>query len=549
MNALANLPFRFKIAIPILLVAALAVLSAVVGIFSIRGLAKEADAIAEKRLPAIDYLLQADRDLYQAQVAERTLLLAQVDAEQQKALVEQNRENIQQARDRVGKFRNHSNAPEEARLVEQFYALLDQWKATSSQIVEERYRSPQGDPTALLKLSLGRGDEQFQAAREVIDHLTELVEKAASGERASIERTAADSLTQLLTVLVVNVAICIAMVLFLPPLITRPLNEMLERVKDISQGNGDLTARVDVAGRDEVGLLAAELNQFLTTLQHLIREVAGTTEQVANAAEELSVITRETGGNIDEQRGATDQVATAVTELTATVHEVARNAEDAAGSAHQADENSRRGHEVVASAVEAIERLAADVERTAVAIGELEANSQNIGGVLDVIRGIAEQTNLLALNAAIEAARAGEQGRGFAVVADEVRTLASRTQQSTQEIQQMIEGLQSGSRNAVEVMEVARGNARTSVDQAGGAASALEEITRAVAKISDMNTQIATAAQEQSAVTEEINRNIVAISTAAEHNADSSDRVTDASNQLAGLSDNLKRLVGRFKVA
>jgi len=248
------------------------------------------------------------------------------------------------------------------------------------------------------------------------------------------------------------------------------------------------------------------------------------------------------------QRGEIDQVATAMNEMSATVQEVARNAEQAAHAAQNADQCAKSGALVATEAMGGIDALVSEVERSAGAIHELEAESENIGMVLDVIKGIAEQTNLLALNAAIEAARAGEQGRGFAVVADEVRTLASRTQKSTQEIHHMIERLQAGASNAVRVMEAARGKGKLGVEQVERAAESLAEIAGAVATINDMNTQIASAAEEQSAVAEEINRNVVNISHGSVQSARGTEQAALASGELARLATDLHQLVAQFKV-
>ncbi|NHZ69797.1 MAG: methyl-accepting chemotaxis protein, partial [Thermotogales bacterium] len=259
-------------------------------------------------------------------------------------------------------------------------------------------------------------------------------------------------------------------------------------------------------------------------------------------------VTSTTREGVQRQKSEIDQVATAMTEMAATVQEVARNAATAAGAARDANEEAGSGKRVVKETIQAINSLAGEVQSASDVINQLAADSEAIGGVLDVIRGIAEQTNLLALNAAIEAARAGEQGRGFAVVADEVRTLAQRTQTSTQEIQSMIEKVQSGARNAVNVMESGREQAAGSVSKAGEAGTSLETINSAVSAINDMNMQIASAAEEQSAVAEEINRNIVNIGIVADETADGSNKIANANEDLVRLGGQLQSIVSMFKV-
>ncbi len=312
--------------------------------------------------------------------------------------------------------------------------------------------------------------------------------------------------------------------------------------------DGDLTSRVKLNGRDELSEIGAAFNAMNAQFEMLIQQINGSTSQLAAAAEELAAISKESAENVDLQRLETDQVATAMNEMTATVQEVANNTNGAAGAAEQADQEAKNSRRVVGLTSQGITLLAGEIEKAADVIKRVDSDSQNIGSVLDVIRGIAEQTNLLALNAAIEAARAGEQGRGFAVVADEVRTLAGRTQQSTREIQDMIVTLQGGAREAVQVMEESRQHAQTSVEQARAAAGAIDVITEAVTIINRMNIQIATAAEQQRVTTEDMNRSITRIRDVAEQTAASAEQTTGASDELARLAIQLQNLVGRFTV-
>jgi methyl-accepting chemotaxis protein len=312
--------------------------------------------------------------------------------------------------------------------------------------------------------------------------------------------------------------------------------------------HGDMTVRMDIDHKVEIGEISISFNHMIEKFEALVQQISSATGQLAAAAEEMSTVARNADHNINKQTQETEQVATAMNEMGATVREVAHNAASAATAANNADNEAKGGKAIVSETATAIQQLADSVERTAQVIHQLEADSETIGSVLDVIKGIAEQTNLLALNAAIEAARAGEQGRGFAVVADEVRTLASRTQSSTQEIQQMIERLQAGAANAVQAMEQGRSQAQAGVEQAREAATSLEAITSAVTTISEMNTMIASAAEEQTSVAEEMNKSIVSISQLSHDTAGAVEQTTSASTELSKLASQLESLVNQFKL-
>lgn len=311
---------------------------------------------------------------------------------------------------------------------------------------------------------------------------------------------------------------------------------------------GDLTQKITVSGKSDFSWMAFELDSARKNVASLVHTLTGGVAQLNTATQNMTVISKETVTGVLKQQEETDQAATAMNEMTASVQEVARTATSAAEAARNADNEAKAGKQVVLETMRSIDTLANEVEKAAVTLSELEADIGNIGAIVDVIRGITEQTNLLALNAAIEAARAGEHGRGFAVVADEVRTLAARTQSSTHEIEEMVERLQQGARAAVKVMNESRESAKTSVEKAASAGSALDMITAMISTMDEMSSQISNAANEQSSVAEDINRGIVNISQIADHTADGARATSEAVDTLSSLSSQLQDASAKFKV-
>ena len=543
-----NLGFRWKLTLPVALLAILLATTALIGVQLINRLSEDVNRLADEFLPGLNSLLQADRDLYQALVAERSMIFVDTNSEQYKKLTAMHDENIGQARERAVKFFRTTRSEQAQEREQEFLALFDKWSDTTQEIKRQRSEGGRIGRSTAIDMSFNEGVTKFDAMRQVIDELTDLVQKDAAAAGANAHTTTDNNQIIQAATLTIGLLVCVLIAFFFPILITRPLNRVISAIEDLAGGEGDLTLRVNVDSKDELGHLSASLNQFLEKLHDLIRRAATTSSQVREASNQMLQLNSQSQEMIGSQHSSTDMVATAINEMAATVQEVAQSASSAADEARQADADARTGSERVNSSLISIRDLAQDVGRAAEVIHKLETEAEGVGSVLDVIRGIAEQTNLLALNAAIEAARAGEQGRGFAVVADEVRTLASRTQQSTTEIQGMIEKLQCGARNAVSVMDAGREKAQASVERAESAGSSLIEITKAVASISSMNTQIASAAEEQSVVTAEINRNITEISVISDRNSQVSSEAAQASTVLSEYAGELDRIVQNFKI-
>ncbi|VAW96289.1 Methyl-accepting chemotaxis sensor/transducer protein [hydrothermal vent metagenome] len=330
--------------------------------------------------------------------------------------------------------------------------------------------------------------------------------------------------------------------------IAKPIASLQEGIDKLASGNTDLTQQLDVKGKDEIAGLATGFNHLISSHKDFVTNIANTAQQLENAASAMTDVTSSAQQDSHQQNMQINNIATAINQMSSTVQEIAAKTSEAETSAQNAEQSAHSGQKVVQDNINIIKTLSDDVRHAAEVIQALKSNSESIGSVLDVIKGVAEQTNLLALNAAIEAARAGEQGRGFAVVADEVRTLASRTQQSTIEIQDMIERIQSGTLDAVAVMDKGVETATASVEQATSTEGSLDVITKSVVNISSINTQIAAALEEQSVVSEEINKNIHSVNELAANGDDNSSKINAASAELNQLAENLNSLVGPYKI-
>jgi methyl-accepting chemotaxis protein len=414
--------------------------------------------------------------------------------------------------------------------LQQASVSLQAYRAAVSQ-----YRDSQVASVAAMKIMAEQGDILLERSKKLTASQTVVRDNDAAQ---------AKQMLALATVLALAFGLIAAWAITRQIII--PLNQTLKVAERVA--SGDLSHNLDSARQDELGQLQRAMQSMTVGLRELIGGISDGVTQIASAAEQLSAVTEQTSAGVNSQKVETDQVATAMNEMAATVQEVARNAEEASEAAVAADQQAREGDKVVGEAIAQIERLASEVGNSTVAMGDLKRESDKIGSVLDVIKSVAQQTNLLALNAAIEAARAGEAGRGFAVVADEVRSLALRTQKSTEEIEELIVGLQSGTQQVATIMDNSRVLTDSSVELTRRAGSALASITRTVSTIQAMNSQIATAAEQQSAVAEEINRSVLNVRDVSEQTSSASEETAASSAELARLGIYLQTLVGRFRI-
>lgn len=364
----------------------------------------------------------------------------------------------------------------------------------------------------------------------------------------AVDKMTSAMITNAIWLVLVITSVAMAIAYMVQIAIVKPIGNVADALRNIAEGEGDLTQRLPVEGDDEISELSSSFNRFIERVHSIISSLVEKAEGMNESSTMLTHLSQENERTIISQQLDIQQVVASIKEMAAVVGEVSQSVTEAADNSLQADKVATSGKTIVSDTMVQIESLSTEIKTASGVIDRLRQDTVGIGSVLDVIRGIAEQTNLLALNAAIEAARAGEQGRGFAVVADEVRTLASRTQSSTTEIQEMIERLQTGAQEAVEMMSEGTTQADITLEKASEATSVLEDITHIVSQIRDRTNQIAAAAEEQSAATGQIEANVDNISNVATSTAESSRCITSNCTNLTEMATEMMQLVGRFKV-
>ncbi|MDN5482374.1 MAG: methyl-accepting chemotaxis protein [Pseudomonas sp.] len=432
---------------------------------------------------------------------------------------------------------------EERNAYNEYVRLLGQYRQIEERMKSLSRANQVNELRSLLNTELLDNSEQVNA---VLTRLLDINndDANATNQRAKDQYDMAFDLV--VGLLVVATALTLLFAWLLTRSITLPIAQALEAAEEVAEGN--LTRPITVDGNDEAGRLLAAMAKMQHKLRDTLQRIAGSATQLASAAEELNAVTDESARGLTQQNNEIEQAATAVNEMTSAVEEVARNAVSTSEASRNATTSAGDGRDLVQETVSAIERMSTDVQATASLIGDLANESRDIGKVLDVIRGLADQTNLLALNAAIEAARAGEAGRGFAVVADEVRALAHRTQQSTSEIERMIGSIQTGTEHAVDSMRNSTERAESTLNIARGAGLSLDTINTAIVEINERNLVIASAAEEQAQVAREVDRNLVNIRDLSVQSATGASQTSAASGELSRLAVDLNGMVGRFRL-
>ncbi|XXF14022.1 methyl-accepting chemotaxis protein [Pseudomonas sp. D1-36] len=515
------------------------------GVFALSQMSKiraSGENIAQNSVPSIKALNDVTQLTLRLRVLSYRLLINREADTQQKTLDLFEQRN-QQVRAAQMSYEKLISAPEERSAYEQLTQLLNQYRQLEERMKTLSRNNQLNELQALLNAELTSNSDAINAA---LARLSDINNQQAEAFNKNAAQQYSTAFIWVVTLLAIATGLTLLFAWLLTNSITKPIANALDAAEEIAKGN--LTRPITVDGSDEAGRLLRAMSTMQEKLRDTLQRISGSATQLASAAEELNSVTDESARGLTQQNNEIEQAATAVNEMTSAVEEVARNAVSTSEASKHATTSAGDGRDLVQETVGAIERMSADVQSTATLIGNLADESRDIGKVLDVIRGLADQTNLLALNAAIEAARAGEAGRGFAVVADEVRALAHRTQQSTSEIERMIGSIQSGTEQAVDSMRNSTERAESTLNIARGAGMSLDTINTAIVEINERNLVIASAAEEQAQVAREVDRNLVNIRDLSVQTATGANQTSAASAELSRLAVDLNSMVGRFSL-
>jgi len=547
MNLFANFSIRTKIYLALGTLMVMLMLCGIIGHFGLTKINNSQVSIFSVRLPSMDYLIEADRDLHQLLIAERALTVTPADAPEYKDFLDSYNENLEQTLTRFQKYEDLSKKEHTQEHIDKFHSDFAKWKAVSQEVLRLSAENTPESREAAEDLSYGQANELFGAMRENINTLTEINLKDAEEEHNIANSSFTTSKYSFIGVIIFGIVIGAAVGLKLGSVITNSIRATANMLREISAGEGDLTKKLPVTSKDEIGNLAEHFNSFTDKLKDIISTVKMNSENIASGNAELAATSDRLAQNFHEQTMQLSAVASATEEMSTSASEVVHSVQDVTEKAEMANGYISDGRNMLLEAVSSVMSIKSEVENLGQTISQLSNSSEEIGNILNVINDIADQTNLLALNAAIEAARAGEHGRGFAVVADEVRKLAERSQKAIKEIETIIVNLQQESNVASSNMQEASKKVEAGVVVIRNTESMFENIVSSVNTITQASRHIETAVSEQVQAIHNINGNTQILSNGVEQ---SNISVTEVSNTVIDLqrqTEDLSLLVRRFR--
>ncbi len=547
MNFLANFSIRTKINLGLGTLMLMLLICGIIGHFGLTKINNTQASIFSVRLPSMDYLIEADRDLHQLLLAERAITVTPADAPEYKDFLDSYNENMEQVVTRFGKYEALSKTDKTEETINKFHSDYANWKVVSQQVLKLSAENTEDSRRAAAALSYGEASKLFDTMRENLNSLTETNLKDAEDEHNTANTTFTTSKYMFISVIIFGLVVGAAVAFKLGSVIVKSIKQTAGMLKDISEGEGDLTKKLPVTSGDEVGELAKYFNQFVNKLRDIINTVKQNSESIASGNAELSATSEKLAQNFQEQTMQLSAVASATEEMSTSASEVVRSVQDVTDKAEQANNFIHDGREMLMEAVSSVMSIKEEVENLGKTIGQLSNSSEEIGNILNVINDIADQTNLLALNAAIEAARAGEHGRGFAVVADEVRKLAERSQKAIKEIETIILNLQKESSVASDNMKAASKKVENGVVVIRDTESMFENIVSSVDTITEASRHIETAVSEQVQAIHNINGNTQTLSNGVEQSNISVTEVSNTVTDLQKQTEDLSMLVSRFR--
>jgi len=547
MNILNNLSIRTKINLGLGTLMLMLLVCGVIGHFGLTKINNTQASIFSVRLPSMDYLIEADRDLHQLLLAERALTITPLDSPGYKDFLDSYNENMEQVVTRFGKYEALSRTDKTAAIIDKFHSDYDKWKESSQKVLMLVSENTDESRKQASDLSYGETSKLFDTMRDNINTLTEINLKDAEEEHNTANASFSSTKFSFIGVIIFGMVVGAAVAFKLGSVIVKSIKQTVTMLKDISEGEGDLTKKLPVTSQDEVGDLARHFNAFVNKLRDIINTVKQNSESIASGNAELASTSDKLAQNFQEQTMQLTAVASATEEMSTSAAEVVHSVQDVTEKAEQANSFIHDGREMLLDAVSSVMSIKGEVENLGTTIGQLSNSSEEIGNILNVINDIADQTNLLALNAAIEAARAGEHGRGFAVVADEVRKLAERSQKAIKEIEGIIVNLQKESAVASDNMQEASKKVEAGVVVIRNTESMFENIVSSVDTITNASRHIETAVSEQVQAIHNINGNTQVLSNGIEQSNLSVTEVSNTVGDLQKQTEDLSMLVRRFR--